>query len=182
MTTARRYERKISGYDWDKLQELWRAIKRGRTPGWRQGKAFEYLVIRAFELDGAEVRWPYSVRIGKDELEQIDGVVYTGGLACLVECKDKATRVNIEPIAKLRNQLLRRPGAVIGSVFSREGFTEPAITLAHFTSPQTILLWTGEEVEYVLERRNISQALVTKYRICIEKGVPDYNITIEDII
>jgi hypothetical protein len=182
MFQADRLEKKISKYNWDKLLTLWEAIKVSKTRGWQLGKAFEYLVIRAFQLDGAEVRYPYSVRLDGDEIEQIDGVVYVEGLACLVECKDQSTAVNIEPIAKLRNQLLRRPGAVIGSVFSRQGFTDPALTLARFTAPQTILLWTGEEVEYALRKNYFCRALIAKYHNCIEKGLPDYNISIEDIL
>lgn len=181
MNQGERYERKISRCDWQQLADLWKAITVGRTPGWQAGKAFEYLVIRAFQLDGADVRYPFSVRLDGDEIEQIDGVVYVEGLACLIECKDKNTIVNIEPIAKLRNQLLRRPGAVIGSVFSRQGFTDPALTLARFTAPQTILLWTGKEVEFALKKKYICRALLAKYRSCIEKGLPDYNIGIEEI-
>ncbi|UUO15978.1 MULTISPECIES: restriction endonuclease [Aphanizomenonaceae] len=83
-----------------------------------------------------------------EEIEQIDGVVYADGLSCIIECKDTAKPVKIEPIAKLRNQLLRRPAATIGSIFSRSGFTEASETLAGFVAPQTILLWGGEEIKY----------------------------------
>jgi len=144
------YEKEIAQYDNERILDLWNAVKAGETPGWAQGKAFEYLILRAFQLEGADVRWPYIVKMDGDEIEQIDGVVYTNGLACLIECKDQSTSSNIEPIAKLRNHLLRRPGTVIGVVFSRQGFTDPAVTLARFTAPQTILLWTGEEVEFAL--------------------------------
>jgi hypothetical protein len=181
MTSSTEYEKRISQYGWDELIDLWEAITTGDTSEWAPGKAFEYLVLRAFQLDQAEVRWPYGVRMGEDEIEQIDGVVYWNGLACLVECKDQAERVNIEPIAKLRNQLLRRPGTAIGIVFSRGGFTDPAATLARFTAPQTILLWDGEEILYALEKRYMCRGLVAKYRICIEYGLPDYNITIEEL-
>jgi len=176
------YETKILQYDWDDLLNLWKSIEEGNTPGWASGRAFEYLILRAFQLEDAEVRWPYSVRINGTEIEQIDGVVYSDGIACLVECKDSSEKVNIEPIAKLRNQLLRRPGAVIGTVFSRGGFTEPAITLAQFVSPQTILLWIGEEIEYALQKRYMRKGLVAKYRYCIEHGLPNYNIRIEDLL
>ena len=179
MPTGKEYEAKIANYNWDDLIQLWSEIESGDTPGWDTGKALEYLVLRAFELDGAEVTWPYSVRVDGDELEQIDGVVYSEGLACIIECKDSSTKVNIEPIAKLRNQLLRRPTTTIGSVFSRNGFTEAAITLARFVSPQTILLWGGEEINYSLQNKNKSRFLIKKYRYCIEYGLPDYNITIE---
>ncbi len=63
------YQQKISQYNLDDLQDLWREIEARETPEWASGKAFEYLVLRAFELEGAEVRWPYSVRIDGDEIE-----------------------------------------------------------------------------------------------------------------
>ncbi|NET58303.1 MAG: restriction endonuclease [Symploca sp. SIO2E6] len=175
------YEKKIAGYDWHNLSELWKRIESGNTPGWESGRAFEYFILRAFQLEGAEVTWPYSVRVNGEELEQIDGVVYSDGLACLVECKDTASRISIEPIAKLRNQLQRRPATAIGSVFSRSGFTEPAFTLAQFITPQTVLLWSGEEIAYALENKCFQQGLFKKYRFCIELGITYYNIKIEDL-
>jgi hypothetical protein len=182
MTTEAEYRDRISRYDWDDLLCLWREIEARSTPGWETGKAFEHLILRAFQLEGAEIRWPYSVKMDGDEIEQIDGVIYTDGLACLVECKDQDARVNIEPIAKLRYQLLRRPGTTIGAVFSYGGFTEPAVTLARFTIPQTILLWNGEEVSFAIQARYMRRGLVAKYRICIEHGLPDYNIRIEGLL
>ncbi len=176
------YEKKIGDYNWDNLLDLWKGIELGNTPGWEAGKALEYLILRAFQLEGAEVTWPYSVRVDGEEVEQIDGVVYSDGLACLIECKDTAERVSIEPIAKLRNQLLRRPATAIGSVFSRSGFTEPALTLAQFITPQTVLLWSGEEITYALENQYFCQALIKKYRFCIERGITYYNIKVEDVL
>ncbi|NER21416.1 MAG: restriction endonuclease [Symploca sp. SIO1C2] len=175
------YEKKISDYDWHDLSQLWKSIESGNTPGWESGKAFEYFILRAFQLEGAEVTWPYSVRVNGEELEQIDGVVYSDGIACLIECKDTAKSVNIEPIAKLRNQLQRRPATAIGSVFSRSGFTEPAFTLAQFITPQTVLLWSGEEIYYALENKCFRQGLFKKYRFCIERGITYYNIKVEDL-
>ncbi len=180
MVSKTDYEKKISQYDWDDLLNLWSAVNAGDTPGWTPGKAFEYLVLRAFQLEGAEVRWPYSVRIDGGEIEQIDGVIYSDGLSCLVECKDQTGKVKIAPIAKLRNQLLRRPGAAIGIVFSRSEFTDSALTLAQFIAPQTILLWSGDEVDYALQNRYMRKGLVAKYRYCIEFGLPDYDIKTED--
>ncbi len=116
-------------------------------------------------------------------VEQIDGVVYCSGLSCLVESKDFAdqTNVDIAPIAKLRNQLLRRPAGTIGLVFSRTEFTDPARHLSYFSLPQTILLWNGEEIKYALENEIISELLTLKYRVCVEHGLPDYNIRERDI-
>ncbi len=178
MITRTGYENRIAKYDRAKLRRLWKLIEEGKTSGdgWEAGKALEYLVLRAFQIEGAEVRWPYDVELGDSIVEQIDGVIYTDGLACLVECKDWGAKADIEPVAKIRNQLLRRPGGTIGIVFSRYGFTDPALTLARFTLPQAILLWTGEEIAFALERRYMRKALLAKYRRCIEEGLPDYNI------
>jgi hypothetical protein len=175
------YQKKIAGYNWDSLLNLWKGIESSNTPGWEPGKALEYLILRAFQLEAVEVTWPYSVRVEGEEIEQIDGVVYSDGLACLIECKDTSERVSIEPIAKLRNQLLRRPANAIGSVFSRSGFTEPALTLSQFITPQTVLLWSGEKIAYALKNQCFRQALIKKYRFCIESGITYYNIKVEDL-
>lgn len=146
-----------------------------------KGRCFEALVLRAFELEGAEIVRPFSVQLAKETVEQIDGVIYAAGMACIVESKCEAREVNIEPIAKLRNQLLRRPGGVIGVVFSDIGFTEPARTLAQFTAPQIILLWTGAELEYAIKSQRMVAGLQRKYRIAVEHALPDYNLLEESL-
>lgn len=183
MTAAVKYENIIKALPWDGLRFLWKNIEARNTPGWDAGKAFEYLVLRAFELDGAEVKWPYRVKLFGEEVEQVDGVIYSAGLACLVESKDFADNVNVDiaPIAKLRNQLLRRPASTIGLVFSRTGFTDPARHLSYFSLPQTILLWNGEEIKYALEKEAICELLTLKYRVCVEDGLPDYDIREREI-
>ena len=176
-------ERMIRSLGWDGLRALWDNIENRSTPGWDPGQAFEYLVIRAFQLDGARVRWPYSVLLFDEEVEQIDGAVHCLGLSCLVESKDFAdgTKVNIAPIAKPRNQLLRRPAGVVGLVFSRTGFTPPARNLSCFSSPQAILLWDGSEIKYALDNETICELLILKYRAYVEDGLPDYNVIERDI-
>ena len=140
MTTAAEYEQRITCYSWDELSTLWNQIQSADTPDWDTGKAMEYLILRAFQLEGAEVIYPYSVVIEEEELEQIDGAIYSDGLSCLMECKNLAQRVNIEPLAKMRNQLLRRPASTIGVLFSQNGFTYAAIALARYIAPQTICI------------------------------------------
>ena len=73
---------------------------------------FEHLILRAFELDGATVRWPFEVSFGDSVVEQIDGAVYAGCLSCLVEAKDSTAPVDVAVLAKLRNQLARRPAGI----------------------------------------------------------------------
>ena len=86
-----------------------------------------------------------------------------------------------EPIAKLRNQLLRRPAGTVGLVFSRTGFTEPARVLAQFTAPQAILLWSGDDLQFAFESQRICELLTLKYRICVELGVVDYDLQAGEI-
>lgn len=162
------------------LMELWQVIQAGSAGDWPPGNALEHLILRAFEIEGAEVTRPYPIRRDGETLEQIDGAVHADGLHCLIESKDTDGAVNLEPIAKLRNQLLRRHCSVVGCVFSRRGFTQPASTLAQFVGPQLILLWTGPEISYVLERGAFIRALRRKYRVAIEYATPDHDVTTED--
>lgn len=176
MPTEADYAARVSALDWDGLQALWEAVERRDTPDWEPGRAFEYLVLRAFQLDGAQVRWPYTVQLFEEDVEQIDGAVYCAGLSCLVESKDQAEPVAFGPLAKVRNQLLRRPAGTVGLLFSRSGFTVPAKYLAHFALPQAILLWEGEEVNYALQQRRLCELLLLKHRACVEEGLPDYDV------
>ena len=179
MAAPGEYQSRIRRLKWPGLKQLWEEIKAGNTPGWEPGKAFEYLVMRLFELDGAEVRWPYSVPLfGNAEVEQIDGSVRCGSLYCLVESKDEADNISVGPIAKLRNQLLRRPAGTVGLLFSRRGFTDPAVQLAYFTLPQPILLWTGAQVEFALNQRKIrDSSIITSIQLarsrCSVPSVPE---------
>ena len=173
MSMSSEHESRIRALDWDGLIGLWEAIVRRDATGWSPGKAFEYLVILAFELDGAQVRWPYDVELFDSIVEQIDGVIHLPERSFLVECKDYATLdISIEPIAKLRNQLLRRPSGTAGVVFSRTGFTDSARLLAQFAVPQAILLRSGAQLEYALRRRSICEFPAIKYRYCVEHLVP----------
>jgi hypothetical protein len=177
MPTAVQYEGMIREYDdWDKLKALWEGVKNGDTPGWATGKAFEYLVLQAFSLDGGTVRWPYSVKIENEEVEQIDGFVHIGRFSCIVESKHTAKPIAIAPIAKMRNQLLRRHSGAIGLVFSYAGFTEAALILARYIAPQAILIWAKEEIERVISDRTILNYLEYKYQSCVEMGIPDASI------
>lgn len=181
------YQKRVAAYTWDDIDELWLAISGGDTPGWDDGKAFEFLVLRAFELSGAEVYWPYSVDFREaNNIEQIDGMIIVDELAALIESKDRSKKtgekknINFEPIAKMRSQLSRRPSNLIGCIFSAGGYTESAQILINFTKPETILSWSGSEVAYCISRRNFTGFLKIKYRKCMQYGVHDFDITTGD--
>lgn len=182
MTTATEYEQRISELELNELCEMWDSISNGyEVEGWAPGKAFEYMLLRAFQLEGAEVEWPYSVRSEGTEIEQIDGVVYYGGLACLIEAKDTSTKLNVEPIAKFRNQLMRRPSVAIGALFSRSGYTDPALTLVQFLPPQTILLWEAHDISHALPRSRMCQGLRDKFRAAVRDGNLQHSLIAAEI-
>jgi hypothetical protein len=184
MAGERALVERVRQLDWHGLAQLWAGIKDRRTADWPAGKAFEHLVLRAFQLDGAEVRWPYEVRgVGgvesPDAIEEIDGAARVEGLWCLIESKDTREPANVEPISKLRNQLLRRPSATVGLLFSVAGFTDPALVLASFLAPQTILLWNQDDIGYCVDNQRICEPLLEKYRICVQEGIVDHNLLAE---
>jgi Restriction endonuclease len=181
MPTEIDYQQRIADYDYPQLLALWEEIQAGETPGWSSGKAFEYLVVRAFELEAAAVTYPFSVQLGGTVVEQIDGAVYSDGLSCLIECKDQDGNIAIDPVAKLRNQMLRRPAGVIGLVFSTAGFTDATKILARYSANQAILLWNGLDVQYALSRKQMRVGLMKKYRYCVERALPDYSLQIGDL-
>lgn len=173
------YVRRARQLDWRGLRLLWSEIEAGSAAGWPPGRALEHLVLRAFELSGAAVVWPYLVRVGDEVVEQIDGAVHVHGLSCIVECKDTAGPLNIDAIAKLRNQLLSRPAGAIGLLFSRSGFTPVAALLGRFVAPQAILLWDGNDIAYHLRNEDFSTGLVLRHRHSIENGMMKYDISRE---
>lgn len=90
MPTGAEYEARIKTYNLDDLIRLLSQIEAGNTPDWDAGKALEYLIIRAFELEGAEVLYPYSVRIDEEEeLEQIDGAIYSDAVSYTHLCHNQ---------------------------------------------------------------------------------------------
>lgn len=180
MPSSAELEAKIKSIaDWDGLRGLWAEINAGTIDDWEAGKALEYLVIRAFELDPDEkpiVRYPYVVPLFGENVEEIDGAVHLPGLSCLVESKDWSKKIPIEPIVKMRSQLLRRPAGTIGIVFSKQGFTDPARYLAHFAAPQAVLLWSGAELDWAFKEGRMCSFLRLKHRACCEHAIPDYNL------
>lgn len=91
------YVTRISAFGWSDLADLWTKIDKvpkSRITGWASGMALEHLVLRAFQLNGAEVIWPYSVNLHGQLLEQIDGMIVVDGIICMVEVKDQASTWN----------------------------------------------------------------------------------------
>jgi hypothetical protein len=180
MPSDKEYEKAIRKLKWSGLRKLWKELEDEKLDSfWRDGRCFEYLIVRMFELDNAKVTWPYTVSLrGAGVIEQIDGCVHFDGMYCVIESKDRDEVTSVDPIAKLRNQLLRRPAGTIGLVFTRTRFSAPTVLLTQFALPQAILLWTGSEVGRALEKNAICDYVKQKYRACVEHGMVDLNITV----
>ena len=175
------YIGRIRSLDANDLVQLWEQVGSGaKVPDWPPGKAFEHLVLRAFQVEGAEVVWPFQVKREGEVIEEIDGAVYVDGMAFLVESKDYQNAVDVAPIAKMRSKLLRRPAGVMGVVFScRSSFTDAATLLAGYMMPQAILLWQGGELNVALREGRMLAGLRAKFRWAVEQGFPDYNLMTE---
>lgn len=172
--TALEYKRRARGLSWEALRRLWRRIKEGSTPDWDEGKAFEHLVIRAFELSKLRVEYPFDVPPGGSILEQIDGMVFLAETPFLIECQDKDS-VDVLAIAKLRHQLLRRPPATMGCVCIAGKFTQSALVLADLAVPQQIVLWSEEDIETALGDKDFKSPLAAKYRDLCMYGLTDHS-------
>ena len=159
---------------WEDLDGLWSDLQDDAAAGWDSGKALEHLVVRGFSLSGLEVEYPYDVPLGGRPLEQIDGLVYLGEVPFLIECKDRDS-VDIEAIAKLRNQLLRRPPSTMGCVFVSGTFTRPAVILSDFAAPHRITLWSNLDISEAIQARNFADTLRRKYHDLCMFGLTDHS-------
>lgn len=159
------------------LRDIWAQIKTGAPiDSFPSGKAFEYLVIRAFEIEGLRVRWPYEVVYPQKfgTMEQVDGIVYFESRAFLVESKDLTEPAAIEAIAKLRFRLEGRPPGTMGVLFSVNDFSLPAEVFAQFASPLNVLLWGRADLDIALRSGCMKNALEQKMVYAIEEGLPLY--------
>ncbi len=168
--------------DLESLKGLWFKIKALEPNGLPSGKAFEYMVLRAFELDGekrATVEYPYTVSLFDEQVvEQIDGFISVpgSGIYAMAESKDQLDNVSITPIYKLRSQLARRPSNIIGCFFSKSDYTNPAKLLSHFLFPQTILLWSRRDIDFCFEHAYFVQAMEIKYRFALKEGITNLDL------
>lgn len=195
--SAKKYESKIREcLSSDRLLEIWEQItKKEVSPEWGKGKLFEYLILRAFELEIEKqdkdktinyVTYPYDVEYpanleSHQSLEQIDGAISIDGLNCLIECKNYTDEsINVEPLAKLRNQLMRRHGNVFGMFFSTTAYTTPAQIQVMFMAPQIIILWRPEDIEYCIKNECMIECMHQKYKRAIEACDYDYIFSTKD--
>ncbi len=171
------YQRRVLALDHSGLLELWQGLRAGVSPPeWPAGVLLEYLLLRAFQLEGAEVTWPYRVYRNGILLEQIDGIIYFDGLSCLVESKDVTRAVDALAIVKMKSQLLRRPRTTIGAVFNTGTFSPTAVSLMQLLPPPDVFLWEGAEIEFALQGQGLLEGMRRKLRRAVETGFADLDL------
>ena len=166
--------------------QLWQDIKDGTVHDWNSGRALEYLIVRAFQLDvEAETellgtRWPFGVtypqKIGN--VEQIDGIAYLKFCNFIIESKDYNQPLDVEPLAKLRQRLEKRPPGTMGILFGKKGFTDPARIIAQFANPLNVLLMQSSDLNYAIKEDKIQLIYVVRemFRHAVELGLPDLGV------
>lgn len=163
----------IRSYDWGKLKKFWSQIKIGNTSGWASGKALEYMLVRAFDLEGAEVVYPYNntVHIAK---EQFDGYIFVKelGAGFLIECKDWNDKVTFDELAKLHGRLTYRMPSTYGIFLSKMGFTPSSVELMFMMHPHNILLWSFDEIDECFKNHKFMKALKYKYQYAMITANP----------
>ncbi|PTL75334.1 hypothetical protein [Vitiosangium sp. GDMCC 1.1324] len=171
------YQRRVLALDHSGLLALWGHLRAGVSPpDWPGGVLLEFLILRAFQLEGAEVTWPYRVYQAGVLLEQIDGIIYFDGVSCLVESKDVTRPVDAIAIVKLKSQLLRRPRTTMGAVFNTGRFSATALSLARMLPPPDVFLWEGAEIDFALQGQRLLEGMRRKLRHAVETGFADLNL------
>ncbi len=159
----------------DGLRRAWTLIGTGKMlDGWDPGKAFEHIILRQFEIEGATVVWPFPVVEHGQIIEQIDGVVCADGMPYLIEAKDWAKHVPHESVAKLASALGRRPPTTMGLIYARTGFTDAAKSLAQRSGPLRILMWEFEDIDAAIRVNGMLPLLRRKLKMAVEKAMPDF--------
>ena len=171
--------KKVRCFDWIALEQFWNDIKAKNTPKWNPGKALEYMLVRAFELEGAEVVYPCN-NSALSAKEQFDGFVFAQqlGTGFLIECKDWEEKVAFDELAKLHGRLSYRMSSAFGLFLSRKGFTASATEMMYLMAPHNILLWSFEEIDECFKNHKFIEALEYKYKYAMITANP--NIAVID--
>lgn len=172
-TSEKNLIKRIQGYDWKKLERLWGKIKSGKTPRWSAGKALEYMFVRAFDLEGAEVVYPFGNAVLKAK-EQLDGFIFTRelGAGFLIECKDWKYSVAFDELAKLHGRLTYRAASTYGIFVSMNGYTPSAVEMQYLVYPHRILLWDANDIDECFKNHKFMAALKYKYQYNLATADP----------
>ena len=169
----------IRSFNKQKLKKFWQQIKSGNALGWSSGKALEYMLVRAFDLEGAEVVYPFNNFVLTSQ-EQFDGYVFVKelGAGFLIECKEWKDKVSFDELAKLHGRLTYRMPSTYGIFLSKSGFTPSAVELMFMMHPHNVLLWSYSEIDECFKNFKFMKALKYKFQYAMITANP--NIAVID--
>ena len=171
---------------WDDLRLIWAALapeSEDDPPTFRsvvlapqqRGWVFERWVMEAFRLSGATTdhRHANPRAASGRTLEEIDGLIYEGWQAFLVEAKAEGEPITIDPIYRLHLMAEQRPVGTMGLIFSLSRFTGPAEELAERLRPIRVLLFDRLDIAATLRAGESMMDLVRRRWIfAIRSGRP----------
>jgi hypothetical protein len=130
------------------------------------GDVFERWVLEAFRLSGATGHEAYRVPLYGSEgtREQIDGLVFDGWQAFVMECKFWADKVDFGPIALFHTILDNRTVGTLGLFFSAFGYTLPALQSAELLRPLRVLLFDARDLQGALGRKPFKNSMAEMVR------------------
>ncbi len=105
-------------------------------------------------------------------MEQVDGVVYLGERAFLLESKNLSEPMAVEAVARLRMRLESRPPGTMGVLFSVQDFTLPTEVFTQFATPLNVLLWENTDLDLALTNASMVASLRAKLEYATENGLP----------
>jgi hypothetical protein len=188
-------ENRIQAYDWPMLRSFWDEIKNNNTanltPSWASGKAFEYFIIRCFELSGCEVVYAFDVtnrqagiKNNNKSFQQIDGIVYlTINFPFVIEAKNEAGNAKEADIDKLIGRLGQRPPQTMGCFFDTKGYSDGVLFQLLSKPNKNLLLWEKLDIDFLFSDANfqnnqpiinIADILRAKWKFFVERMNPYY--------
>jgi len=110
-------------------------------------------------------------------LEEIDGLIFDGWQAFLVETKCEGKRIAIDPIFRLHLMAEQRPIGTMGLIFSMSGFTAPALELSDRLRPIRVLLFNDLDIDWALRSgEGMIELVRRKWALAVRSGRPHITV------
>jgi hypothetical protein len=174
--------------DWGNLRDVWSRLapaspeaSQGFSPEFdgrrlrpqEVGHVFEKLVVEAFRLSqGCEVEDPFTNPPEGKVQEQIDGLVFDGWQAFLIESKNTTEEIAYGEIAKFDHAVARRPIGTLGLFVSLGGYTPATVELTKLLRPIRILLLDRFDVELAINQRDFLKIVRSRWCDAVKYGDP----------
>lgn len=182
---------------WDDLREIWQGLVneaeatqpvstfRGEEITRQQaGHVFERWVVEAFRQGDCDVEPAFEVAGHDDstQIEQIDGLIYDGWSAFLIESKfTPKSRVDFGDIARLRLRVERRPTETMGLLFAPFSYTVPARHSVRELRPIRVLMFDRQDLDVAIETSDLLRVVRVKWKFAVKYGDPNKAVTLADL-